>query len=86
MRPLGHLSFVDGATDELALCVKAVYQNIDLPHSHLVVVGSLDNAEGYFKTQLHEKIHSIDSKIEIVPPAIDPAFAAAKIALRNSMI
>jgi N-acetylglucosamine kinase-like BadF-type ATPase len=80
------MTIIDVATDELALCVKAVYQNIDLPHSHLVVVGSLGNAQGYFKSQLHEKIHAIDSKIEIVPPAIDPAFAAAIIALRNSVI
>jgi len=79
-------AIVDAATDELALCVRAVYQNIDFPHSHLVVVGSLGNADGYFKNRLFEKIHSIDPRIEIVAPAIDPAFAAAKIALSNKSI
>ncbi len=77
-------TIVDNATDELTLCVNAVYQTIHLPKPYLVVVGSLGNAEGYFKIQLHQKIKKICPMIHITEPMIDPAYAAAKLALNKS--
>jgi len=77
-------AIIDKATDELALCVRAVYQNITYPNAHLVVVGSLGNADGYFKDQLHQKIQAISPLIKIIAPSIDPAYAAAKLALNHN--
>ena len=76
------LKIVEAATDELALSVKAVYHHLKLETATLVVVGSLGNVEGSFKTLLHEKIKSISSKINIVEPQVDPAYAAALMASR----
>lgn len=71
---------VDIATDELALAVHAVYDNLRLKEKKLVIVGSLGNSGGYFVNQLHHKIKSIDLEIEIIKPIVDPALAAAKMA------
>lgn len=69
---------IDTATDEVALAYKAVYDRLDLNHKTCVIVGSLGNAPGYYKTSLHHKIKSIDNNINIIGPIFDPAYAAAK--------
>lgn len=74
----------DDATYELALSVKAVQDTLSLLSPTLVVVGSLGNAEGYFKNQLHKKIKHYIKDITIVSPKVDPAYAAALLALNNS--
>jgi N-acetylglucosamine kinase-like BadF-type ATPase len=74
---------VDEATSELALAVQGVYHQLKLKNEKLVIVGSLGNASGYFKNQLHQKIHRISQFIEIIGPQIDPALAAAMMALKN---
>jgi len=82
---LGHpyaIKIIEKATDELALSVKAVYQQLNLNSTTLVVVGSLGNVQGHFKSLLHEKIKSISSKINIIEPKVDPAYAAAIMASR----
>lgn len=71
---------VDRATDELALAIKAVYKTLKFKETTLVIVGSLGNADGYFKDKLHQKINKISDKINIIAPVIDPALAAAKAA------
>lgn len=76
------LKIVEAATDELKLAVKAVYQRLSLNDPRLVVVGSLGNAEGVFKSKLHQKIKTIDSRMDIIEPIIDPAEAAAMMAKR----
>jgi N-acetylglucosamine kinase-like BadF-type ATPase len=68
------------ATKELALAIRAVYKKLNFTEVTLVVVGSLGNAPGYFKEQLHLEIKKIDSGISIIEPVIDPALAAAKAA------
>ena len=75
---------VDEATSELALAVQGVYHKLKLKNEKLVIVGSLGNASGYFKNQLHQKIHGISRFIEITGPQIDPALAAAMMALKNT--
>lgn len=70
----------DQATDELAKAIESVYQELDFDTVTLVVVGSLGNADGYFKDQLHHKIKVINQDINIIAPLIDPAYAAAKAA------
>lgn len=72
----------DFATDELTLAVKAVYDKLRFEETTLVVVGSLGNSEGYFKDSLHEKIKKASEKITIISPIIDPAEAAARMALK----
>lgn len=69
---------IDVATDEVALAFKAVYDRLSLNHKTCVIVGSLGNAPGYYKTSLHRKIKSIDADINIISPIFDPAYAAAK--------
>ena len=73
-------SIVDQATDECALAIHAVYQQLSLKSPTLVIVGSLGNSDGYFKDQLHKKIKQIDAHMNIIKPLIDPAFAAALMA------
>jgi N-acetylglucosamine kinase-like BadF-type ATPase len=72
----------DSATDELTLAVKAVYEKLDFDEVTLVIVGSLGNSSGYFQETLHQKIMKISNKIQIISPMIDPAEAAARMALR----
>ncbi len=71
---------IDLATSECALAVKAVYQNIHMKNKTLVIVGSLGNAEGYYKKELHKKIKAIDPYFNIIKPIMDPADAAALMA------
>lgn len=70
----------DTATSEIALAIAGVYHKLNLKKTTLVVVGSLGNAPGYFKDELHKKIHHISSDIEIIESKIDPALAAALMA------
>jgi N-acetylglucosamine kinase-like BadF-type ATPase len=76
-------NIVESATQELALAVSGLIKKLRLQKKTLVVVGSLGNSEGYFKKCLYEKIRKIDSKIEIIAPLVDPAFAAAAMARRS---
>ncbi len=76
------LKIVETATDELKLAVQAVYNQLKLNDPQLVIVGSLGNAEGIYSTLLHTKIKSIDPRIRITKPIIDPAEAAAMMAKR----
>lgn len=76
------LNIVDIATDELALAFKAVYNTLEFDEVTLVIVGSLGNADGIFKEMLHKKIKEIGNNITITKPKIDPAVAAALLALR----
>ena len=73
------LNIVEYCTDELSNAVKAVYDTLDFQSPSLVIVGSLGNAEGIFKTLLHRKIHNI-ARIDISSPVVDPAFGAALLA------
>jgi N-acetylglucosamine kinase len=74
------MKIIDDATDELALAVNTVYNHLIFVHPFVCIVGSLGNSEGYFKTQLHQKIKAINPHFELVAPMEDPAFAAAKLA------
>ena len=76
------LKIVDQATDELALVVHTVYKKLTLKDAVLVIIGSLGNADGIFKTQLHKKIKDLVPQIEIIPPLIDPAHGATLLAKR----
>lgn len=73
---------VDKATYELALAVRGVYNTLKLSKTTLVIIGSLGNADGYFKDRLHEQIHEISPFIRIITSAYDPAYAAALMAKR----
>jgi len=75
---------IDEATSELALAVQGVYHQLKFRNEKLVIVGSLGNSNGYFKDSLHQKIHQISQSMEITGPQIDPALAAAMMALKNS--
>lgn len=74
---------INTATDEIALAIKAVFKNTNIENKKIVIVGGLGNAEGSFKNLLHEKIKNINENIEILAPKVDPAYAAALIALKN---
>ncbi len=74
---------IEQATSDLALSIKGVYKRLILEKKIIVIVGSLGNADGYFKELLHQKIHEIDSNINIIEPIIDPAHAASLIAIRQ---
>lgn len=69
------------ASRELALSVKAVQDTISLATPKLVVVGSLGNSGGYFKEALHGYLKTFIPGIEIIEPKVDPAYAAALLAL-----
>jgi glucosamine kinase len=74
------LKIIEKSTDEIALAVRAVYRTLEMEAPTLVVIGSLGNSEGRYRTLLHEKIHAIDQKIRIIAPQVDPAYAAALLA------
>ena len=71
----------DSSSYELALSIKAVQQVIQLKQPKLVVVGSLGNALGYFKDQFQKTLLDMVPNIEISAPKVDPAYAAALLAL-----
>jgi N-acetylglucosamine kinase-like BadF-type ATPase len=71
---------IDVATDECALAVKAVHQTIKIKNKTCVIVGSLGNANGYYRDELHKKIKAIDPYFNIIKPIMDPADAAALMA------
>lgn len=77
------IAIADKMSYELALSVKAVYQQLNLSHPTLVVVGSLGNTDGYFKKKLHEQIHDYAPNMNIIAPQIDPGYAAALLALQH---
>ncbi len=70
----------DKMTDELVLAVSGVLKQLNLKEKRLVVVGSLGNLDGLFKTLLHKKLKELDPNITILKPEIDPALAAALMA------
>lgn len=59
--------------------VPSTINNIEKPE--LVIVGSLGNTDGYFKTKLHQTLKDMIPNIKITEPKIDPAYAAARLAL-----
>ncbi len=71
------LKTVELATDELALAVKGVFNQLKLTTNKIVIVGGLGNSEGIFKEKLHKKLKKFKPDIEILQPQIDPALAAA---------
>ena len=66
------------ATKEIALTVYAVAKKLKLDKSSLVIIGSLGNSKGFFKTQLHQEFKALMPELKIVEKALDPAFAAAR--------
>ena len=75
------MKICDNATYELSLAVNAVYQTLNLVKPTLVIVGSLGNTDGYFKEKLYVTLKSFIPDLKIIAPQIDPAYAAAKLAL-----
>jgi glucosamine kinase len=76
-------SIVEHATDELALCVKAVYSALDMPSMMYSIIGSLGNSEGLFHQRLTEKIQSSCPKLTLQKAVIDPALGAALLAKKT---
>jgi N-acetylglucosamine kinase-like BadF-type ATPase len=70
----------DKAISEIALAVKAVYKTLGFEKTHLVIIGSLGHAQGYFSDTLHKAINQVSQNINIMNPIMDPALAAAKAA------
>lgn len=70
----------DNATKELALAVYTAGRVLSLEDTSVVIIGSLGNALGYFKEQLHQNILCYLPNIKILENPIDPALAAAKYA------
>lgn len=79
------IDIVNLATTELMLCVQSIYKTLAFDEVTLVIVGSLGNAKGVFKELLHRKIKEISPKITITEPKVDPGFAAALLALKQSL-
>jgi N-acetylglucosamine kinase-like BadF-type ATPase len=73
---------VDKATDELQLLVETVFKKLEMARKQIVIVGSLGNADGVFKSLLHNKIKKINTYIEVLSPKVDPAIAAALLATK----
>jgi len=71
---------IAAATDELKLMVSGVYRKLHLIQKTIVIVGSLGNADGYFKEQLYKKIKAVNDEIKIIAPIVDPAKGAALMA------
>lgn len=78
------MQICDNATYELSLAVYAVYQTLSLVDPTLVIVGSLGNTDGYFKDKLHSNLRTLIPNLKIIEPKIDPAYAAAKLALHHN--
>ena len=76
------MTIIDKATSELALAVKAVHDHLNLNKRRIVIVGALGNAGGLFQSFLTKKIMAIDPLIKIQRPSIDPAYAAAILAMQ----
>ena len=74
------------ATKEIALSVYAVANKLKLKKASLVVIGSLGNAEGFFKSQLQEQIKALLPNLELIKEPLDPAFAAALYSKDHSVI
>ncbi len=79
------IDIVNHATTELMLCVQSIYKTLEFDETTLVIVGSLGNAKGVFKELLHRKIKEISPKITITEPKVDPGFAAALLASKQSL-
>lgn len=74
------LDILTRGAKELALCVKAVYQKIEVS-PHIVIVGSLGNI-GIYKDMIHTEIKKINPDFEIESPSKDPALASALLAYK----
>ena len=70
----------DNAIKELALAVYTAGRVLNLEESNVVIIGSLGNAPGYFKEQLHQNILCYLPNIKILENPIDPSLARAKYA------
>ena len=70
----------DNATKELSLAVYTTARVLNLENTTVVIIGSLGNADGYFKDQLHQSIQSFLPNITLLEPSMDPALAVAKYA------
>ncbi len=74
----------NNAVYELSIAVKSVQTTLKLENPILVIVGSLGNVDGYFKSSLHKLLNEMIPTIKITEPKIDPAYAAAQLALIQS--
>lgn len=77
LNDLNAIDIIDYATDELALMVKAVDDKLNLKTHKLAIIGSLGNAEGYFKDSFIKKIKQINNNFEIFESLSDPSYGSA---------
>jgi N-acetylglucosamine kinase-like BadF-type ATPase len=74
---------VTGAIKELMLMVKTVYERLEFRKVELGLVGSLANAETYFKRSLIESLNRDLPNMTIVsPPRFEPGFGSALLAMQ----
>lgn len=79
------IEIIEEATNELALCLKGVIDNLVLENKEIAIVGKLANAPGYYE-RLISKIKEYASDYKIFPMELTPAIGSALIALQLKKI
>jgi N-acetylglucosamine kinase-like BadF-type ATPase len=77
------LEIIKIAANEVFLAIKGVYKSLNMQSPPLVIIGSLGNAPGVYRNMIIERVLELDPNINITAPKIDPAQAAAFLALKS---
>jgi len=78
------VAIIETATDEMMLMIKAVDQALDLDKKQIGIIGSLGNADTYYRKRLIEKIHDYDKAYTVFEARRDPAYGACVLAKKLS--
>jgi hypothetical protein len=77
------IQIMDQGIQELVLMVKTVYQKLEFKEVELGLVGSLANAETYYKKALTKDLLRELPKLTVIsPPKFEPVFGSVLLAMQ----
>ncbi len=75
---------IENSIDELVIMIDTVYKQLNFNKCNLGVIGSLGNADTYFKEYLKTRLFNVNSNIKIVENKYDADYGAALKAYKEN--
>jgi len=68
---------IDNGVDEIILMIKTVYQELNFETAELAIIGSLGNADTYYRTKLIQELNKQLPNIKLITNRFDAHYGAA---------
>lgn len=75
---------IEDSIDELVIMINTVYKELEFKKCNLGVIGSLGNADTYFKKYLNSKLSEVNNNIKIINNKFDADMGAAIKAIKEN--